>query len=223
MPTTVQVPLCALLLLHFLPAAHPSFNRFLVEGPRGTILHTGDLRAEPWFLTSLSRNPVLQPYIPDTEENLRVLIARGDLQGSLTKTLNAIYLDTACLLRASVVPTKVMILNVIRTNYSRCECQESAVKGLVELIALFDSDTYFFLNTWTWGYEDVLKGITRAFQCQVGERLLTRLIPTLGACLQIYAILVLICCLPPSDIICYMQLASESDTRKFRFISAIIV
>jgi hypothetical protein len=50
-----------------------------------------------------------------------------------------------------------------------CE-QENAVKGLVELIALFEKDTYFFINSWTWGYEDVLKGIARAFQCQVGKR-----------------------------------------------------
>jgi hypothetical protein len=88
-------------------------DRFLIDGPRGTVLHTGDLRAEPWFLTSLSRNPFLQPYIPDAGEDLRVLIARGDQPGSLTKTLNAIYLDTACLLRGTVVPTKVMIPNIV--------------------------------------------------------------------------------------------------------------
>jgi len=67
------------------------FNRFLIEGPRGAVLHTGDLRAESWFLTSLTRNPFLQPYITDGEEDLCVVIARGDRQGSLTKTLNAIY------------------------------------------------------------------------------------------------------------------------------------
>lgn len=56
--------------------------------------------------------------------------------------------------------------------------QENAVKGLVELIALFDKDTYFFVNSWTWGYEDVLKGIARAFQCQVGKHPFLRL-PTI--------------------------------------------
>lgn len=143
-------------------------NRFLIEGPRGTVLHTGDVRAEHWLLKSLARNPFLQPYIPDTEEDLRVLIARNSQTASLTKTLNVIYLDTACMLREILVPTKVIIL--IPSDWSVYECeQENAVKGLVELIALFDKDTYFFINSWTWGYEDVLKGIARAFQCQVGK------------------------------------------------------
>ena len=172
MPTTVQVPLCEFLLPRFHPAAHPSLHRFLIEGSRGTVLHTGDLRAEPWFLASLTRNPFLQPYIPDTEEDLRVLVARGDQPGSLTKTLKAIYLDTACLLRGTVVPTKVMVLNIVRTIIDECEWQDNAVKGLVELIALFDDDTYFFVNAWTWGYEDLLKGIARAFQCKVNVSLI---------------------------------------------------
>ncbi|KAH7905734.1 hypothetical protein BJ138DRAFT_1164185, partial [Hygrophoropsis aurantiaca] len=42
--------------------------------------------------------------------------------------------------------------------------KESAVLGLIELIALFPSTTYFFINSWTWGYEDILKGIARAFE-----------------------------------------------------------
>ncbi|KAG1742254.1 beta-lactamase-like protein [Suillus paluster] len=141
-PTEFELSPTETVTITLIDANHcPGAVMFLIEGPRGTVLHTGDVRAEPWLLTSLSRNPFLQPYIPDTEENLRA---------SLTKTLNAIYLDTACLLRGTVVPTK-----------------ENAVKGLIDLIALFDSDTYFFINSWTWGYEDILKGIARAFQCQI--------------------------------------------------------
>ncbi|KAG0700188.1 hypothetical protein DFH29DRAFT_807916, partial [Suillus ampliporus] len=149
-PTEFELSLTETVTITLIDANHcPGAVMFLIEGPRGTVLHTGDVRAEPWLLTYLSRNPFLQPYIPDTEENLRVLIARGD-QASLTKTLSAIYLDTACMLRGTVVPTK-----------------ENAVKGLIDLIALFDKDTYFFVNSWTWGYEDVLKGIARAFQCKI--------------------------------------------------------
>jgi hypothetical protein len=150
-PTEFELSSTETVTITLIDANHcPGAAMFLIEGPRGTILHTGDVRAEHWLLQSLTRNPFLQPYIPDTEEDLRVLIARGGQTTSLTKTLNAIYLDTACMLRGTVVPTK-----------------ENAVKGLVELIALFDKDTYFFINSWTWGYEDVLKGIARAFQCQI--------------------------------------------------------
>ncbi|KAG1780545.1 beta-lactamase-like protein [Suillus placidus] len=150
-PTEFELSSTETVTITLIDANHcPGAVMFLIEGPRGTILHTGDVRAEYWLLKSLTRNPFLQPYIPDTEEDLRVLIARGGQTESLTKTLNAIYLDTACMLKGTVIPTK-----------------ENAVKGLVELIALFDKDTYFFVNSWTWGYEDVLKGIARAFQCQI--------------------------------------------------------
>lgn len=150
-PTEFELSSTETVTITLIDANHcPGAVMFLIEGPRGTVLHTGDVRAEYWLLQSLARNPFLQPYIPDTEEDLRVLIARNNQTASLTKTLNVIYLDTACMLRGTVVPTK-----------------ENAVKGLVELIALFDKDTYFFINSWTWGYEDVLKGIARAFQCQI--------------------------------------------------------
>ncbi len=45
--------------------------------------------------------------------------------------------------------------------------QEQATTGLVELIKRYPPDTLFFINSWTWGYEDILKAIARAFQCQV--------------------------------------------------------
>ncbi|KIJ59654.1 hypothetical protein HYDPIDRAFT_140447 [Hydnomerulius pinastri MD-312] len=132
----------------------PGAVMFLIEGSRGSVLHTGDLRAEPWFLSSITRNPFLQPYLADSAEDLRVFVARREGTHAeatgLVRTLEAIYLDTACLLSPVVVPSK-----------------EHAVQGLVELVALFPSSTYFFINSWTWGYEDVLKGIARAFHCKI--------------------------------------------------------
>ncbi|KAI5986181.1 beta-lactamase-like protein, partial [Pisolithus albus] len=120
----------------------PGAVMFLIEGPRGSVLHTGDMRAEPWFLSSLARNPFLQRYLADSAENLNVLVAQ------------AIYLDTASLLSITMVPTKA-------------SCAHCAVRGLVELIAMFPTTTYFFINSWTWGYEDILKGISLAFHCKI--------------------------------------------------------
>ena len=31
----------------------------------------------------------------------------------------------------------------------------------------FPESVYFFINSWTWGYEDILKAIAREFQSQV--------------------------------------------------------
>jgi len=114
---------------------------FLIEGDKGAVLHTGDFRAEPWFLESLTRNPFLQRYLYSKKPGL------------INKPLEAIYLDTACVLSPNAIPTKV-----------------EATSGLVEMLKLFPSDTFFFLNTWTWGYEDIFKAIATEFQTKVKFR-----------------------------------------------------
>jgi hypothetical protein len=76
------------------------FSRFLIEGQQGAVLHTGDFRAEPWFLESITHNPFLQPYL-----------ASGDSQpGDPNSALEAIYLDTASVMSSASVPTKVFFL-----------------------------------------------------------------------------------------------------------------
>lgn len=81
-----------------------------MEGSQGAVLHTGDFRAEPWFLDNIRRNPFLQPYLAPPETPGSALLQQHDsrCQGNLLfKTLDAIYLDTACLLSTTEVPTKV--------------------------------------------------------------------------------------------------------------------
>ncbi|KAI9456327.1 hypothetical protein HD554DRAFT_2145601 [Boletus coccyginus] len=154
-PTEFDISESETVTITLIDANHcPGSVMFLIEGARGTILHTGDLRAEPWFLSSIQRNHFLQPYLASSSEDLQIFVARREgthpEAGGLVKTLEAIYLDTACLLSPLVVPTK-----------------ERAVQGIVGLMALFPSTTHFFINTWTWGYEDILKGIAHAFHCKI--------------------------------------------------------
>lgn len=115
----------------------PGAVMFLIEGSQGAVLHTGDFRAEPWFLESLTRNPFLQRYLAPRS---------GQSKPGCNETLEAIYLDTANVLSAIPLPTK-----------------ERATSGLVELMKLFSHTCYFFINSWTWGYEDILKVIAREF------------------------------------------------------------
>ena len=77
-------------------------GRFLIEGSKGAVLHTGDFRAEPWFLDSLRRNPFLQQYL--YHDSLT------SVPNPVSKTLEAIYLDTACVLSSAEVPTKVGVM-----------------------------------------------------------------------------------------------------------------
>lgn len=50
---------------------------FLIEGNGQAVLYTGDIRAEPWFVSALARNPCLIEYTTGL------------------KTLDCIYLDTS--------------------------------------------------------------------------------------------------------------------------------
>ncbi|KAH6915130.1 beta-lactamase-like protein [Coprinopsis sp. MPI-PUGE-AT-0042] len=142
-PTEVELDASEKVTITLIDANHcPGAVMFLIEGSRGAVLHTGDFRAEPWFLDSLRRNPFLQPYIHH-ESAL-------SSTNPVTKTLEAIYLDTACVLSNAEIPTK-----------------ESATAGLVTLMRRFPSDVYFFLNVWTMGYEDILKAISAGFQAKI--------------------------------------------------------
>ncbi|KAF7309339.1 DRMBL domain-containing protein [Mycena indigotica] len=116
----------------------PGAVMFLVEGKYGAILHTGDFRAEPWFVENITHNQYLQPY----------LASKDGSAGQMT--LEAIHLDTECVFNSAPVPTK-----------------EQATSGLIELMKLLPEDTYFFINSWTWGYEDILKAVSNAFRSPI--------------------------------------------------------
>jgi DNA cross-link repair 1C protein len=51
---------------------------FLIEGDGKSVLYTGDIRSERWWVDSLVRNPILLPYVCGL------------------KILDCIYLDTTC-------------------------------------------------------------------------------------------------------------------------------
>ncbi|SPO38975.1 uncharacterized protein PSFLO_04454 [Pseudozyma flocculosa] len=205
---------------------------FLVEGPRGAVLHTGDLRAEGWWCEALVRNAAISRYIawnrnidvPGVQpSNLAARsdqawaeamqqqqqrrgssgssgrgsgggrgaspsrsttapargtgTSRGPAAGASTSQdtdpcsdqdtqdlvdrhraaapfqslrLENIYLDTEMLLSTQPVPSK-----------------ERALQDMVTLLRAFPPDTVFYLNSWTWGYEGMLKAVAKAFGCRV--------------------------------------------------------
>ncbi|KIM77746.1 hypothetical protein PILCRDRAFT_825184 [Piloderma croceum F 1598] len=147
-PTVIDLDDSERVTITLIDANHcPGAVMFLIEGNKGAILHTGDFCADPCFLDTISRNLYLRQYLaqpPITQEH------PVQLEFSAKKTLDAIYLDTASLLSKLDAPTK-----------------KRATSGLTELMTLFPPTALFFINTWTWGYEDILKAISIAFKSKV--------------------------------------------------------
>ena len=57
--------------------------------------------------------------------------------------------------------------------------QDVGTEGLIELMNMFPSDARFFINTWTWGYEDILKAVSHSFGAKVKEPLPTKVEPSI--------------------------------------------
>ncbi|KZT09201.1 uncharacterized protein LAESUDRAFT_542480 [Laetiporus sulphureus 93-53] len=150
-PTEIQIDDQERVTITAFDANHcPGSVMFLIEGQYGAVLHTGDFRAEPWFLDSLRKNPYLQKYLVPPEIEVPEHKSATEERHTFNQTLNAIHLDTACLLSIINVPTK-----------------DDATSGLLSLMGLLPVTTLFFINAWTWGYEDVLKAIARAFNSPI--------------------------------------------------------
>jgi DNA cross-link repair 1C protein len=76
-PTEIELGVRMRIRVTLFDANHcPGAVMFLIEGDGKAILYTGDIRAEPWWVNSLVRNPVLIPY------------TLGD------ERLDCVYLDT---------------------------------------------------------------------------------------------------------------------------------
>ncbi|KGB77315.1 hypothetical protein CNBG_3153 [Cryptococcus deuterogattii R265] len=124
----------------------PGSTMFLITSGKKAVLHTGDVRADTRFIDSLKRNPILQEFLAPTSMYRKA----KSLVGGGRRVLDRIYLDTAVMLGTGDMPDKEPIL-----------------QELVEIMGLYPEDTTFFLNTWCFGWEDVIKEVARYFNEKV--------------------------------------------------------
>ena len=97
--------------------------RYLIEGNQGAVLHTGDIRCEPSFIEALKKHPLLLPYIRPRDDKGKGK-GKGKEGDSPNKQLEAIYLDTACMLFRPELPSKVGIF-----VWSDCQCVDHVCRN----------------------------------------------------------------------------------------------
>ena len=104
---------------------------FLIEGDGKAILYTGDVRSELWWVNSLTRHPVLLPYLsfPYTR-------------------LDTIYLDTTFVTMGREDP------------YRHFPPKADGIKELLQKVDQYPRNTFFYFDAWTFGYEDVWQALS---------------------------------------------------------------
>jgi hypothetical protein len=105
---------------------------FLIEGNGKTILYTGDIRSESWWMDALTRNPVLLPYVCSST-------------GASLMTIDTIYLDTTFASKSD--------------PYREFPSKADGILELLEKLSKYPSDTIYYFDSWTFGYEDVYQAM----------------------------------------------------------------
>ncbi|CUM48066.1 unnamed protein product [Debaryomyces tyrocola] len=124
------------ILLTLIPAYHcPGATMFLIEGVKKNILYTGDMRAESWWVETLSKNPSLFPYTAGL------------------KVLDNIYLDTTFIYRGEP------FIEIPLNNEGI-----SVATLLIKPYPTDDPDVQFYFVDSTSGFEEVWAQIANSLQ-----------------------------------------------------------
>lgn len=113
---------------------------FLVEGDGKAILYTGDIRSEPWWVTSLCRHPLLIPYVSSAKQ-------------APLKRLDTIYLDTTFAHKDD--------------PYRHFPPKAEGLAEVLLAVSKYPKGTLFYFDSWTFGYEDVWQTLSAFIGSQI--------------------------------------------------------
>ena len=140
-PTTIELSPGSHVRVTLFDANHcPGSCMFLFEGHGKAVLYTGDVRAEPWWVQSISRSPLLLPYVLDGS-------------GLEMARLDTVYLDTTFATKTDA--------------YRLFPSKSDGLRELLSQVIRYPEDTIFYLESWTFGYEDVWLALATLLGTQV--------------------------------------------------------
>ncbi|PWN41917.1 hypothetical protein IE81DRAFT_367119 [Ceraceosorus guamensis] len=145
---------------------------FLVEGERGAVLHTGDLRAEPVFLHALSRDHLLLPYLSRSDESIHGTAPPSPIRAvacsSTAATAESLGPSQSDLPPRDFQVRYGQLLNIyvddermsaVLTSPTKIQAEDM----MISYMRQYPSDTRFFLDAWCWGYEGIIHRVHKAF------------------------------------------------------------
>ncbi|KAF2717878.1 hypothetical protein K431DRAFT_195009, partial [Polychaeton citri CBS 116435] len=100
----------------------------LIQGHGRTVLYTGDIRSEVWWVDALTRHPLLVPYVVHTHSKP-------------LKRFDCVYLDTTFATKAD--------------PYRSFPSKAEGIAELLTVIQKYPPGTTFYFDSWTFGYEEV--------------------------------------------------------------------
>lgn len=106
---------------------------FLIEGGGKSVLYTGDIRSEPWWVNALTRHPLLIPYLSTGKQ-------------TPLKRLDNIYLDTTFAHKDD--------------PYRHFPTKAEGLSELLFAVSKYPKGTLFYFDSWTFGYEDVWQALS---------------------------------------------------------------
>ncbi|KAJ1587267.1 hypothetical protein NDA15_003834 [Ustilago hordei] len=175
-PTKVQYTPKGSVMLTLIESNHMMGGcMFLIQGSEGAVLHTGDMRAERWWCDALTRNPYLSPYLcwsgkpgEDVSRKLSLTLNRSLTPTSTIRTLHrrqAVLLSSQSGSRSSVYATSTSTPSFFFAPPSHHPNNKRVSTSSLSSVSFLT--TIFFLNCWTWGYEDLLIYVAKAFGCKI--------------------------------------------------------
>ncbi|KAK5130529.1 hypothetical protein LTR08_001959 [Meristemomyces frigidus] len=106
---------------------------FLIEGDGKAVMYTGDVRSEPWWVKTLTRHPLLIPYVSSGKQ-------------VPLKRLDTIYLDTTFAHKDD--------------PYQHFPPKAEGLRELLLAVSKYPKGTLFYFDSWTFGYEDVWQALS---------------------------------------------------------------